>query len=95
MEGEQCGPLLRVWLRSKHGVVFDARATRPDMLPPEDGVPVLILPEGADMDEQNRGAGYAIADLFLQRYGEEIMVRAIGSWEAIVQDLEQRDMAAD
>ena len=98
MVGDNAGPLERAWLCNGFRVVEGAGLPGPVVLAPEGDVPVLALPPSCARDAELRecAAGYAIADLYLQRYGWLALVRGIRAWERIAADLDaSRDMAAD
>jgi hypothetical protein len=57
---------------------------------------VLATAWARDPQLRERAAGYAISELYWQRYGWLALVRGIRAWERIADDLDySREFAAD
>ena len=99
MVGDSAGPLERAWLCNGFRVLEVPGLRLPVVMAPEDGEdPVLSVPLGwaAEPELREVAAGYAIGDLYLQKYGWLALVRGMRAWERIATDLQRAgDVAAD
>jgi hypothetical protein len=96
--GDNAGPLERAWLCNGFRVLECEGFPFPEVFAPEGEVPVLVLsPQWACHPMLREIAdGYAISDLYLQRYRWLALVRGIRAWDRIADDLDySREFAAD
>jgi hypothetical protein len=97
--GDNAGPLERAWLCNGFRVMeWDGAGERPEVFAPDGEVPVLMLPASCARCPHLRecAAGFAISDLYWQRYGWLALVRGIRAWDRIADDLDySREFAAD
>lgn len=88
-------PKTRAWLCCGFLLEYDEDATEAELFAPEGETPVLVVPASWDACYVEGAAGWAIVDLYEQRYGWLALVRTINHWPRIAQDLGLCEMAAD
>lgn len=85
----------RAWLCCGFLVEYDDDATEAELFVTGDERPVVIMPAHWDAEQRDYACGWAIADLFEQRYGWLAMVRGITTWDEIVAGMGAQEEAAD
>lgn len=89
-------PLIgQAWLLCGFDYAFDTDQDRPRLFAAEGETPLLNLPAALAGDDLESAFFEALARLYFCRYGMVNLVRGVRAWDQIVQDLEQRNMAAD
>lgn len=90
-------PLLgQAWLLSGFDFDFDPYAIEPVLFAAPGETPLLTVPPTCRNRELELAFGWAIAQLFLLRYGPIALVQGIKAWDNIVSDLGSgKDVAAD
>jgi hypothetical protein len=93
MVGDDAGPLERAWLCRGFRVLVRDDWEWPDVFAAEGETPALVMPGkwARSAEGRERAAGYAISELYLQRYDWMSLVRGIGAWDDIAAALRDRD----
>jgi hypothetical protein len=96
---EKSGPvplLGQAWILCGFDVDSDPDAEEPGLFAADGETPLLLVPPNCEGNDLELAYGWAIAKLYLKRYGLLNLVRGIRAWDDIVADLGSgRDMAAD
>lgn len=90
-------PLIgQAWLLCGFDFDYDADIADEELYAAKGETPLLLVPSNYAGFQLERAFGWAIAQLYLERYGVVDLVRGIRSWDDIVSDLGSRsENAAD
>lgn len=94
--GDDAGPLERSWLCCGFRILESDDWDRPEVIEAEKKITALMLPEdwAGDPELREVAAGFAIGELFRQRYGTLMLIRGIMAWPTLADQLAERDREA-
>lgn len=96
MGADEWGPLRRSWGCVRYGALVSEDWDAPEVFDPEGASPFVMVPrEWAERGWEEQAYGYAMADLFCQRYGWQALVRVLSNLDAAVGGFVEEERTAD